>query len=842
MTFSVGMAWRDSRASRWRLLLFSLAIVLGIGALVATGSFCANLRQAIEDQSNGLLGADVVVSTFETPSPAVEDYVRGLHAEQVDEQVFGSNVSAPASHVPPRMVQVHTIEGNFPLYGEFVTKPADAVQRLRQGGDVAILDEGLARQFGLKPGDTFLLGQDTFTVAGVLVRLSMGTQIEAMFMPRVYTPPRPSPAAAPGGKPSRRRHLLELKLPRGADATAIVKDMGEKFKNDKLSFALAEERKRALEKALPNIDRFLSLVGFVALLLGAVGVAASLHVYIRQKLTTVAILRCLGAGVWQSFAVYLWQGIALGVAGAILGAIVGVAAQWFVPFLVRDFVPLRIDFFMVWPAIGRGMAAGLVMCLLFTLAPLLEVRRVSPLMAIRSGFAEEKARGLDPWRIALGVVMVVAVLGFAIVLAPVWQVGVAFAVALVVGFSVLAAVAKLVSWAARRWFPSHAPYVARQGVANLYRPQNRTVLLLLSLGLGTFLVVTLYLTRTTLLRHIEGPDGANRPNLIISGVHDDQVDGISKLLASQGAPVVESVPVLSLKITSVRGKTREQLKAANQRWVNFIFDGNYRATYRSELADGHRMVEGEFIGRKKSSDPVAPIVVNQQLARMARLKLGDEVVWEVKGVPIRSRVAGIEGWEIPRLAPEFRVTFPLGVLEAAPKSFVVMAHAKDSERAAAAQRELKAAYANVDVLDVSFFVQTLDRLFAKIGFVIEFLALSIVATGLIMLVSAVLTSRYQRVRETVLLRTLGASRRQLLQIQLVEYTVLGALGSFVGCLLAIVANVLLAVYVFHTTPQSPVLQLVAAFGSVIGVTLLTGWLANRGVADFPPLEVLRQET
>lgn len=822
--------------------MFSLSIVLGIGALVATGSFCANLRQAIEEQANGLLGADLVVNTFDAPKPPLLAYLDGLHAERVDEQVFGSVVTTPDAKIAARMVQVHTIEGNFPLYGEFVTEPASALRRLRAGGNVAILDVSLATQFGLKPGDTFLLGKEAFTVAGTLVRLSMGTQVEAMFMPRVYTPPQPAPKTA-DGKPPRRRHMLELKLAPGTDAHALVKEMAAKFRDDRLSFALAEDRRQAMQKALPNIDRFLSLVGFVALLLGAVGVAASLHVYVRQKLTTVAILRCLGARVWQGFAVYLWQGIALGFFGSVLGALVGIAAQWVVPFVLRDFVPLRIEFALVWPAIGRGMAAGFVMCLLFTLAPLLEVRRVSPLMAIRSAFGNGGSRAPDPWRIALGVTMVVMVVGFALVVAPVWQVGLAFAIAITVSFSVLAGVAKAVAWAAKRWFPRRAPYVARQGIANLYRPQNRTVLLLLSLGLGTFLILTLYLTRTTLLRHIEGPDGANRPNLIVESVRDVQIDGVTKTLTEQGAVVVEKIPVVWLKVTSLRGRTKEQLRdARDRRWVDMVFAGQTRVTYRSELEDGHRLIEGTFVGKVKPGDPVVPIVLDQRLARVWRVKVGDEIGWEAKGVPMRTRVTGIEGWEIPRLAPEFRVTFPTGVLEAAPKAFVVTAHVRDPAAGIAAQREVKAAFPNVSVIDVSFFVQTLDRLFAKIAFVVEFLALSIVATGLIMLVCAVLTGRFQRIRETVLLRTLGASRRQLVQIQFVEYAILGALGAFVGCLLAVAANGLLAVYLFHTPPYAPVLQVVAAFAAVIAVTLVTGWFANRGVTDYPPLEVLRQET
>jgi putative ABC transport system permease protein len=227
---------------------------------------------------------------------------------------------------------------------------------------------------------------------------------------------------------------------------------------------------------------------------------------------------------------------------------------------------------------------------------------------------------------------------------------------------------------------------------------------------------------------------------------------------------------------------------------------------------------------------------------MLRVQLDDEIVWEVQGVPIRTRVTAVRGWEIPRLTPDFRIIFPAGALDGAPKTWVATVLAPGESGASRVQREVRAAFPNVQIIDITFFVEALDRIFAKIAFVIEFLALSIVATGLIMLVCAVLTGRYQRIRESVLLRTLGATRRQLQRIQFIEYVILGVLGAFVGCLLAVLANVLLAHHVFHTTPQAPVLQVLAAFGLVTSITLLTGWLANRGVSDHPPLEVLRQES
>lgn len=843
MSFILKMAWRDSRASRRRLILFALSIVLGIGALIATGSFCANLRQAIETQANGLLGADLVVTSFETPAADLHRYLDGLGGEKAHEQVFGAVAIFPTAAARTRMVQVHVLKGNFPFYGEFVTRPRDGLARLRQVGMTAIVDDSMLEQFGVKVGETVQLGQARLTIVGTLERTTTGMPFEAMLVPRVYIAAGTLAATGFDEKVKRRRHLLELKLPPERDTNAIVKDLADKFPDAKLSYATAAERRRQLEQALPNIDRFLSLVGFVALLLGSVGVASSLQAYVSQKLATVAVLRCLGASVRQSFMVYLVQGLALGVVGAVLGAIVGVGLQWSVPFVLRDLIPFRIEFFLVWAAIGRGLGAGLVMSLLFSLAPLMEVRRVSPLMVMRAGFDDRASRTPDPWRIALGVVIVLATAGFALWQAPVWQVGAGFVVMLAFSFSVLAGVAKLVAWAARRWFPRRAPYVARQGVANLYRPQNRTVLLILSLGMGTFLILTPYLSRTSLVRHIRGPDGSGLPNVILSGIREDQIEGLGRLIPAQGARVVQTIPVLKTKLTHVRGRTMAEMKKLRgERWANAVFQRTYDATYRETVADGERIVEGEFVGRIRAGQVVVPVTVDQNLLRLLRVQLGDEMVWEVQGVAIRTQLTGVRGWEIPRLTPDFRIIFPAGALDGAPKTFVATVHAPGENGASRVLREVRAAYPNVQMIDISFFVQTLDRIFAKIAFVIEFMALSIVATGLIMLVCAVLTGRYQRIRETVLLRTLGATRRQLAQIQFVEYAILGVLGAFVGCLLAVIANVLLAHYVFHTTPHAPVSQVLAAFGAVTTVTLLTGWFANRGVTDYPPLEVLRQET
>jgi len=327
-----------------------------------------------------------------------------------------------------------------------------------------------------------------------------------------------------------------VRLPPGRDAEAVVGDMRERFRAARLSFDTVEGRRKELGRALTNIDGFLNLVGFIALFLGGIGVASALHVYARQKIETVAILRCLGAGAGQSFAVYLVQGLALGLVGAALGGLVGIGIQAILPAALKGMLPFPVDFFVSWAALARGMAAGVIICLLFALLPLLAVRRVPPLAALRSAVAEQTGFVADPWQAVLIAAIAAAVTGFAILQTGSVPIGLGLCGYAGPRLRGAGRLASAVAWASRRFTPRSLPYVLRQGMANLHRPNNRTVLLLVSLGLGTFLVLTLSLTRTTLLREIVGSGMGGRPNLLFFDIQDDQIGPVTELLRAQARP------------------------------------------------------------------------------------------------------------------------------------------------------------------------------------------------------------------------------------------------------------------------------------------------------------------
>ena len=873
MNFILKMAWRDSRASRRRLVLFSFSVVLGIAALVAIGSIGANLDRGIDEQAKGLLGADLIITGRNPLSEGGHRHLTAIGAESATEKSFSSMMAFPAADNLTRLVNVRAITGNFPFYGEFVVEPASGIERLRTTGDVVVVEETLLRQFNTKVGERVKLGNTMFTVVGALQKLpGESSALSATIAPRALIPRTALDATGLAERNVLVRHRTMVKLPDTLDAEAVERDMRQRFRAEGLGYDTVAERKRDLGRSLDNIENFLSLVGFVALFLGAIGVASAIHVYIQQKIPTVAVLRCLGATARQSFAVYLAQGLALGVFGAIVGAVLGLGVQLLLPRLLAGALPFDVRFFIAWPAVARGMGAGLVICFLFTLLPLLAVRKVSPLVALRSAFADRVGAGPDPWRIAIAVFIVVAVAGFSV-----WQTGrlrdgLGFALVLGVGFAVLAGLAKFVAWAARRWFPKRLPYVMRQGVANLYRPNNRTVLLLLSIGLGTFLMLTLFLTRTTLLKEIEFTGGGGRPNLLFFDIQDDQIADLMKAATAENAPVQIHAPIVTMKIAAVKGRKVEELmrgarergqppekaqeerpksedaKSAkggdeSRRMPGWTLRREYRSTFRGALTTTERLVRGEFIGRvDPAAEPVVPISIEEGLLKEMGLTLGDEIEWDVQGVPIRSRVTSVRAVEWRRLEPNFFVVFPEGVLEPAPKFHVAAVRATDSEHSARVQRSLVAAFPNVTAIDLALVMQTIDGIFSKVAFVIEFMALFTVLTGVIVLAGAVMTGRFQRIRETVLLRTLGATRRQLLQIQMVEYAILGVLAAIVGCALSIAGNALLAKYIFRITPSVPFGVVLLGGLCVCAVTLITGLLSSRGITDHPPLEVLRQET
>jgi putative ABC transport system permease protein len=427
----------------------------------------------------------------------------------------------------------------------------------------------------------------------------------------------------------------------------------------------------------------------------------------------------------------------------------------------------------------------------------------------------------------------------------------------------------LAAWAVtrlvRRFAGAGLPYPARQGLANLHRPGNQTRVVVLALGFGVFLLATLYLTQGNLLRPLRLNAAESRANLLIFDVQDDQEPGVTAQLGAERSAVLQRAAIVPMRIYSINGKTTAQLVGTGPASSPGEADGpppdrdagakrtgpepwavrrEYRSTYRDTVNASEKLLEGRLWGPGRGGAVgrrPAEVSLDRTIVEDLGVKLGDVITWDVQGVLIDTRVTSVREVDWQRLEPNFFAVFPTLVLEGAPHSWVMLARTPDAPSRARVQRDVVARYPNVALLDLTQVQAALDEVLGRVAAVIRFLAGFSVATGFIVLLGAVLTSRLQRIRESVLLRTLGATRRQIGAILLAEYLSLGLLASIAGIGLAAGAGWALAKWLFKVDFAVPVPALLILALAVTVLSGAVGWWASREVFRHTPLEALREE-
>ena len=846
------MAWRDSRRSRQRLLLFMSAIVLGIAALVAINSFGDNLALSIDGQARKLLGADLTLSWNRPPSRRTQQLARTIGRDRAYEVSFASLVSIPKTG-GVRLAQVKGLTGNFPYYGEWEMQPASAGQTFRRAnGRVALADDALLVQLGAQPGDSVRLGNLSFLIVGRVIKTPGQTAIAATVAPTVFVPNQFLASTGLLQRGSRINYKYYYQFAPGTDVEKYVKTISARLDKDGVNYDTVAGRKKQTGRSFADLTKYLSLVAFVALLLGCVGVASAVQLYVKEKIASVAILRTLGASGRQALLIYLLQTALMGLIGATVGAVLGSAVQLILPRVFGDFLPVTVQTTLSGPAILGGIATGLLISVLFALLPLLTIRNVSPLRALRTSY-EDDLGGRDPLRWAVYLLIVGFIVGFAYLQTRNLMLAVGFTGGLAVAFGTLTLLGLGLIALVRRFFPSSWSYVWRQSLANLYRPNNQTLVLVTAIGLGAFLIATLYLTQGLLLNRVQLSSSGKQPNMVLFDIQNEQLAGVRALVAQQKLPVLQEVPVVTMRLTDINGRTAsvsppprphpdqpaDTVRAdSTKRAPSWAFTREYRVTYRDSLISSEKIAAGK--GPYQANGAIYISIEKDYMERL-HVKLGDTLNFNVQGAPILTIVGGTREVDWSRVQTNFLIVFPSGVLEQAPQFHVLMTRVPDNKTSAVLQRGLVSGFPNVSAIDLALILKTVDDILGQISFVIRFMALFSILTGLLVLASSVVISKYQRLRESVLLRTLGASRNQILRITALEYGLLGLLAALSGILLSIVGTWGLARFVFEVPYQPDVVPLIVVASVVTVLTVVIGVFNSREVLVRPPLDVLRGE-
>lgn len=833
------MAWRDARHNFSRLSLFAASLITGIAAVVAIGSLNYSLQEDLDRNARELLGADLVVNGSKKFEKNILTVFDSTKLPQASESEMASMVMFMNTQ-QARLVRVVSLAGGFPFYGDLVTLPENAYDLMKSGRFV-MLDESLATQYQVSSEDSVKIGNAMFKVAGVVQKIPGGAGILSTFTPSVYISQAELDSTGLIQFGSRVTYRRFFKTGSEKEADELVKKLEPTLKREGYGYDTVEERRRELGEGFLSVYRFFSLLAFVALILGCIGVASSVHIYAREKRDEVAVLRCVGSSGWQAFNIYFIQVFILGILGSIAGAVLGVLIQQVIPIVFKDFIPVELQFMISWKAVLQGLILGTIVSVLFTILPLVSIRFVPPLTVLRAGSESVRVFSKTRWTVILLIILFP-------ILAASYQTksffsGGLFSLGLFVALGSLALVAMGLLYLIRHYFPRNASFVFRHGLSNLFRPNNQTGVLMVTIGLGAFIISTLNVIQSSLLNQVEFTGNENQSNTILFDIQPHQKEGVVKLIEDHQFPVNQVVPIITCRLAELKGRPVEKMVADTLDSIpTWALRREYRVTYRDSLHVSEELTKGEIHSLKRGQKDSVWVSISEGMQESLGIDVGDSLVFDVQGVPIRARISGIRKVDWPKDPPNFIFVFPKGVLEQAPQIWVATTKIDNPEKAAKFQQELVMNYSNVSVIDLRLVLSTINEIFSKIALVIRFLALFSIITGLIVLAGAVMNSKFVRIKENVLLRTIGARTKQINQITLIEYAYLGLFSALTGIVLSLISGWLLAKFFFEVTFAFNALEISIIGLGVIILTAFIGWWNSREVLNTPPLQILRKES
>ena len=845
---AAAIGWRDLKSAPGKFGFVVLSVAVGVAALVGVRGFSESFRKTLGTESRALMAGDLSARLFREPT--AEDRRKISSIEKTDKGTIQSTwvtetismASVPPDPVP-LLVSLKAVDpSEYPYYGRAELEPALSLSQALAGNSVVVAEEFLIR-LNAKVGQTLRLGGKNFTITAVLKqepdRLTAGAGIG----PRVMISQAALEQTGLIIAGSRASQRLLMKLPAEIDPVKLRKDVEEALPDAQVMDF--REGNPALSQGLENSTAILSLICLVAMVLGAIGVAMAMHAHLEQRMDMLAILKAVGAGSGDLLRIFLLQTLGLGLAGGMVGVAAGVGVMAALPAVFGSLLPVHASLEFPWMSVAAGLGTGLLTTLLFCLPPLLDVRGVRPVLVLRR-LVEDGPEGIGGWlarwwqrRLQLGIsVLVVAALGaIAWGLSDSAKIGTWFAVLFTAALLVLLAMSA-VALASLRFLLNRVrlglPSFLRHGLANLYRPGNQSAAVLASLGTGVMLILAVFLMQSALLRDLRDTASPKLPNVFLIDVTSDEVAGVKSFFARQSGAGggLDLMPLFTGRFVSLNGKTLEQLKG--QHFPRRMLE-SARLSYADRPPDGDKVLEGKWWIKSDQAE----IAIGTGVAERLHLGVGSAVQLEIGSSTHSLKVAAIYRADGQHLGSEVSFVVPSALAKDEIATWYGGAHISPKQ-VAAIERGLFTLYPTITVINLADVLDRIESVVNQITFVVRFLAGFSIFAGLMILASSISSTRFRRMREAVVLKTLGATRMRIVRTFSVEFSVLGLLAGSVG---VVFANLLTRVLLgkldvgYHIEWSATLLALLAT----ALLATATGWIASYRVLGLRPLEVLREE-
>ncbi|HSB15886.1 MAG TPA: FtsX-like permease family protein [Bryobacteraceae bacterium] len=838
------MAWREARAVAPKFAFVIFGIAAGVGALTGVRGFSAAFHDALKREARTLIAADLTVRQFLMPTDAqmtaVEPWMhRGVRLTRIMETVSMMGTEAGSN---PILVSVKAVDPRaYPFYGKVKLEPARSLPDALTPQTIAVSDD-LTVRLNLSAGSTARLGSADFTVSGV-VRFEPDRMTGSLNVgPRVLISREGLDRAGLLIAGSRASHRLLFKLPaQGVDVAEMRAALQKVF--PEAMVADYREGHPFLNRALRRSTTFLSLVSLIAMIVGALGVATAIHSHLQQRLDSIAILKCLGARSAQIIRIYALQTILLGVAGGTAGVAVGAVVQKLFPLLLARYFQIE---HIPWNATFalEGIAAGVLVSLLFTIPPLLTIRQVKPALIFRREMAEAKPRWRDRVRmhipaLASGCLILAGLGGIAGWLAESPQMGAYFIGGLAVALLILAGVAWLLLRGLRlflRRSPIRLPVSLRHGIANVYRPGNHAASVLVALGIGVMFTLTIYLVQKSLLIEVAGAAPPDSPNVFLINITPRDHEAVTQFLNARrdlrAKPRI--VPLVPVRLLLVNGKPVEYIEHAGRHWH---FRYTRQVTWSESKPDDVELRQGAWwTGGEKTPS----VSVSEDTAAALKIEPGTTLGWLCVDQQFDARVSAIHRVKSVRPGQSDDFIFNRVALDGFPVQWFGAVRMAPN-RVAGLQREAYQRFPTVTVINAADVLNIVQEVVDQVALVVRFISAFAIIAGAIILASTVAGTRLRRTREAAVLKTLGARRRRLVEIFSVEFAILGAVAGLMGGALATVFSRLLLIRLLDAKFSFDVIPNLATVLLTAALAIITGWLASVRILRERPLEVLRHE-
>ncbi|PYM35177.1 MAG: hypothetical protein DME17_13560 [Candidatus Rokuibacteriota bacterium] len=844
LAFPLRTAWRATRGASRHFLAFFACIALGVAAVVSVGTFAASLDRALAGEAKALTGGDIELRSARPPDTAARGALDRLRAEGATTTAvreLAAMARNPANGAS-LLVELKAVEAAaYPLYGRVTVAPSRPLVDLLGDGGSALVEKSLLERLGLAVGDPLLLGTARFTIAGMIDREPDRASSFVALGPRVMIAAGALEATGLVGYGSRVRYRMLVRLPAAASSRTAVEALEHAIADPSVRVTAFDDARPGLRRFFSQLATYLGLVGLASLLVGGIGVASSVVTFVRRQLVTVAVLKCLGAESRMVLAAFLLQVLALGLVGSLVGAAFGVLMQPVLVRAVQPFAPFALE--PVWDGwtIGRGLLMGTLTALLCALWPLLAVREVPPSLVLRRDLEAAAWRAPRPWVAALPIVAGLAALAL-------WQAGSFKLGAIFVG-AALAALAVLVALSRGlillvRCLPPPGGLAWRQGLAGLRRPGGHAVQVVLALGTGVMLLVAIALLEASLRRQIAFERKREAPSFFFIDVQADQREPFGRLVtAASGGVAPVLTPVVRGRLKAIDGTpvTRALIEAkkAGPPDTVWYFTREYVLTSAAEPPPGTAITRGRWWTAADAAQRPR-VSLEEAAANHLGVSVGGTLAFDVQGVTVEAEVMSLRKVDWQSLTTNFFAILSRGALDGAPVTYMATVRVPASAETRL-QDYVVAAFPNVTAIPVRAVLERVATVLGEIGLAIRLIALFSIAVGTTVMASTLVATRYQRLYETVILRTLGATRATVARAFAVEYVCLGAAAGLGGTLLAsaLACAVLTFVLDVPWTLEPGVLAWGVAGTAAVG--LVVGGLGTFRLLSRSPLTVLREQ-